>query len=62
MIENYFNNLKDEQYKISYFKEDKPLGTAGSLSLLKDEITTRTNRFLVVGHVKDAYFTEFIVQ
>jgi flagellar FliL protein len=29
---------------------------------LKDEITTRTNRFLVVGHVKDAYFTEFIVQ
>ena len=31
-------------------------------SKLKDEITTRVNRFLVVGHVKDAYFTEFIVQ
>ena len=29
---------------------------------LKDEITTRVNRFLVVGHVKDAYFTEFIIQ
>ena len=29
---------------------------------LKDEITTRGNRFLVVGHVKDAYFTEFIIQ
>ena len=29
---------------------------------LKEEITTRVNRFLVVGHVKDAYFTEFIVQ
>ena len=29
---------------------------------LKDEITTRVNRFLLVGHVKDAYFTEFIVQ
>ena len=29
---------------------------------LKDEITTRVNRFLVVGPVKDAYFTEFIVQ
>ena len=29
---------------------------------LKDEIVTRVNRFLVVGHVKDAYFTEFIVQ
>ena len=29
---------------------------------LKDEMTTRVNRFLVVGHVKDAYFTEFIIQ
>ena len=29
---------------------------------LKDEITTRVNRFLVVGHIKDAYFTEFIIQ
>ena len=29
---------------------------------LKDEVTTRVNRFLVVGHVKDAYFTEFIIQ
>ncbi|NIQ01548.1 MAG: hypothetical protein GWM98_15110, partial [Nitrospinaceae bacterium] len=29
---------------------------------LKDEITTRVNRFLVLGHVKDAYFTEFIIQ
>jgi flagellar protein FliL len=29
---------------------------------LKDEVVTRVNRFLVVGHVKDAYFTEFIIQ
>lgn len=29
---------------------------------LKDEVTTRVNRFLVVGHIKDAYFTEFIIQ
>lgn len=29
---------------------------------LKDEVTTRVNRFLVLGHVKDAYFTEFIIQ
>jgi flagellar FliL protein len=29
---------------------------------LKDEVTTRVNRFLVAGHVKDAYFTEFIIQ
>jgi len=29
---------------------------------LKDEIATRVNRFLVVGHVTDAYFSEFIIQ
>ena len=29
---------------------------------LKDEITTRVNRFLVMGHIRDAYFTEFIIQ
>jgi len=29
---------------------------------LKGEITTRVNRFLIVGHIKDAYFTEFIIQ
>ena len=29
---------------------------------LKDEITARTNQFLTVGHVKGAYFTEFIIQ
>lgn len=29
---------------------------------LKDEITSRVNRFLVLGHIKEAYFTEFIIQ
>jgi flagellar FliL protein len=29
---------------------------------LKDEITTRVNRFLVTGHVKDVYYTEFVIQ
>lgn len=29
---------------------------------LKDEITTRVNRFLVAGHVKDVYYTEFVIQ
>lgn len=29
---------------------------------LKGEITTRVNRFLVLGHVKEAYFTEFVIQ
>lgn len=29
---------------------------------LKDEITMRVNRFLLLGHVRDAYFTEFVIQ
>lgn len=29
---------------------------------LKDEITTRVNRFLAMGHVKDVYFSEFLIQ
>jgi flagellar FliL protein len=29
---------------------------------LKDEIITRVNRFLAMGHIRDAYFTEFIIQ
>ncbi|MDP7149178.1 MAG: flagellar basal body-associated FliL family protein [Nitrospinaceae bacterium] len=29
---------------------------------LKDKITTWVNRFLVIGHVKDAYFTGLIIQ
>lgn len=29
---------------------------------LKDEIVTRVNRFLLLGHIKDAYFTEFVIQ
>ena len=37
-IKRYFYNLDKPQYHISYFQEDKPLGTAGSLHLLKDRI------------------------
>ena len=37
-IKRYLDNLDKPQYKISYFQEDKPLGTAGSLHLLKDKI------------------------
>lgn len=40
MIEDYFDNLQNKKYQNYYFKEDKPLGTAGSLSLLKGKITT----------------------
>ena len=38
IIKRYLDNLGKPQYHISYFQEDKPLGTAGSLHLLKDKI------------------------
>jgi len=37
-IKRYLDNLGKPQYHITYFQEDKPLGTAGSLYLLKDKI------------------------
>lgn len=37
-IEYYFNSFNHPEYSIKYFKEDKPLGTAGSLHLLRDKI------------------------
>tara|TARA_B100000427_G_C15504622_1_gene593361 strand:- start:206 stop:1261 length:1056 start_codon:yes stop_codon:yes gene_type:complete len=37
-IINYFSEIKNKKYKIDFFKEDKPLGTAGSLFLLKNKI------------------------
>lgn len=39
-IENYFDFVANPDYNISYFQEDKPLGTAGSLRLLKDKINS----------------------
>lgn len=38
IIKRYMDNLDKPQYHITYFQEDKPLGTAGSLHLLKDKI------------------------
>ena len=40
IIEFYFNQIKDKSYKINFFKEEKPLGTAGSLHLLKGQINS----------------------
>lgn len=37
MIKSYFNEL-DKNYHVDYIEEDKPLGTGGSLYLLKDKI------------------------
>jgi NDP-sugar pyrophosphorylase family protein len=38
MIRHYFKALNHPDYKISYFEEEKPLGTVGSLYLLKGKI------------------------
>ncbi len=40
MIRYYFKNLNNPDYQIQYIQEDKPKGTAGSLSLLKGKIHT----------------------
>lgn len=37
MIERYFDDIQPE-YSIEYFKENKPLGTAGSMYLLKNSL------------------------
>lgn len=37
MIKFYFDKI-EKDYEIDYFQEDKPLGTAGSMFLLKDKI------------------------
>ena len=39
LLQYYMENIPT-QYQINYFKEDKPLGTIGSISLLKDKIST----------------------
>ena len=38
MIKYYMSSLHNSDYNLSYFQEDMPLGTAGSLHLLKDKI------------------------
>tara|TARA_R110002049_G_scaffold190301_1_gene358949 strand:+ start:4328 stop:5395 length:1068 start_codon:yes stop_codon:yes gene_type:complete len=37
-IKNYFETLHNPNYELNYFEEDKPLGTAGSMFLIKDKI------------------------
>lgn len=37
-IRHYFDNFAAKKYNIEYFQEDKPLGTAGSLHMLKGKI------------------------
>ena len=37
-IRSYFEQLEDCPYELDYFTEDKPLGTAGSLHLIENQI------------------------
>lgn len=39
-IKNYFDFVSNSDYNISYFQEEKPMGTAGSLRLLKNQINS----------------------
>lgn len=39
-IKYYLDNLCENKYKLSFFEENKPLGTAGSLGLLENKIDT----------------------
>lgn len=39
-IRHYFSVVKSGKYNIDFFQEEKPLGTAGSLHLVKNDITT----------------------
>lgn len=39
-IKQYFDNLQNPAYNIAFFQETKPLGTAGSLHLLKNQINS----------------------
>lgn len=40
LIKMYFKHIQGRDYEIEYFQEEIPLGTAGSLHLLKDKIRT----------------------
>lgn len=38
VIKQHFQNVNNSDYNLNFFQEDQPLGTAGSLHLLKDKI------------------------
>jgi dTDP-glucose pyrophosphorylase len=49
-IENYFRDGKQLNVKIKYIKENIPLGTAGSLSLLKNKLENK-NLIIINGDI-----------
>ena len=59
MIQSYFSSLPNKNYFLSYFEEKQPLGTAGSLYLLKEKIHSTffvTNCDIIINHQLDEIY------
>ena len=53
MIKFYFDSLAEKDYRVEYVTEEKPLGTAGSLYLLKDKMKSTffvSNCDIIINH------------
>jgi NDP-sugar pyrophosphorylase family protein len=62
LIENYFKDGKDFNLNITYSHEDKILGTAGPLRLVKNHINPEDNILIINGDIyTDLDFKKFIV-
>jgi len=51
LVRAYFGNGERFGVRIKYFHEEKPLGTAGPLSLMKDEFSDDEYLFLINGDI-----------
>lgn len=63
MIKDHFKEIAPTNYEVSFIKEDKPLGTAGSLSLLKDKLNRTffmTNCDILVNQSLDEMYNYHI--
>ncbi len=61
-IKNNLPKIKDSILILLSSKEFKDIYTVEGKFKLRDEITARINRFLVTGHIRSVYFTEFVIQ
>ena len=64
-IENHFGNGADRNVNISYIREDKPLGTIGSVSKIKNfkhDFVLITNSDILTNLDYEHFFLEFLEQ
>lgn len=54
--------IKDTILTLLSDKTFKDIYTVEGKFKLRDEITARINRFLATGHIRNIYFTEFVIQ